>query len=93
MCTSMAVSYTSCKDYDSDIDNLQTQIDGIKVTLGELQSKIDSGNVITGVTSTADGLVITLSDNKSYTITNGKDGAAADVGIRTVKKPNTALSV
>lgn len=79
MCTSMALSYTSCKDYDNDIDNLQSQIDGIKVTLGELQSKVESGSVITNVTSSADGLVITLSDNKTYTITNGKNGTDADV--------------
>ncbi len=79
MCTSMALSYTACKDYDDDIDNLQNQIDGIKVTLGELQTKIESGNVITDVTSTADGIVITLSDNKKYTLTNGKDGASADI--------------
>ena len=79
MCTSMALSYTACKDYDDDIDNLQGQIDGIKVTLGELQTKIESGSVITDVTSTADGIVITLSDNKKYTLTNGKDGASADI--------------
>ena len=55
---------TSCTDYDDDIKNLQTQIDGINVSLGELQQLIKSGSVITDVTSTADGINITLSDGK-----------------------------
>ena len=33
---------TSCTDYDDDIKNLQTQIDGINVSLGELQQLIKS---------------------------------------------------
>ncbi len=70
-----SVGFTSCKDYDDDINNLQTQIDGIKVTIGELQEKIAGGAVITAVTPTADGINITLSDGKTYGLTNGKDGA------------------
>ena len=29
------VTYVGCKDYDDDIDNLQTQIDAVKVSLEE----------------------------------------------------------
>ncbi|MDE7146033.1 MAG: DUF4988 domain-containing protein, partial [Duncaniella sp.] len=70
-----AGSFTSCKDYDDDIDNLQSQIDGINVTIGQLQELISSGKVIKDVTSNADGVVITMTDGKTYTITNGKNGA------------------
>ncbi|MDE5651377.1 MAG: DUF4988 domain-containing protein, partial [Duncaniella sp.] len=69
-----AGSFTSCKDYDDDIDNLQSQIDGINVTIGQLQELISSGKVIKDVTSNADGVVITMTDGKTYTITNGKNG-------------------
>lgn len=70
----MPAAVTSCKDYDSDIDNLQTQIDGLKVDVDRLASLIESGKVITAVTSNAEGVVITLSDGNSYTITNGQNG-------------------
>lgn len=70
----MPAAVTSCKDYDSDIDNLQTQIDGLKVDVDRLAGLIESGKVITAVTSNAEGVVITLSDGNSYTITNGKNG-------------------
>ena len=43
------VTYVGCKDYDDDIDNLQTQIDAVKVSLEELQTKVTSGSVITNV--------------------------------------------
>ncbi len=75
VCSAMSASFTSCKDYDDDIDNLQGQIDNINVSLAKLQDLIDSGMVIKSVTSTADGITFTMSDNKSYTVTNGKDGA------------------
>ena len=70
-----AGTFTSCKDYDDDIDSLQKQIDATNVTLGELQALIKSGAVITSVSSTNDGISIVLSDGKSYKLTNGKDGA------------------
>ncbi len=69
------VTYVGCKDYDDDIDNLQTQIDAIKVTLDGLKAKVDGGAVITGVTKGDDGIVVTLSDGNKYELTNGKDGA------------------
>ena len=40
---------TSCKDYDDDIKNLQSQIDGINKTLSQIQTLISSGSVITDV--------------------------------------------
>lgn len=70
-----AGTFTSCKDYDDDIDSLQKQIDATNVTLSELQALIKSGAVITSVNSTNDGITIALSDGKSYTLNHGKDGA------------------
>ncbi|WP_291593742.1 PL29 family lyase N-terminal domain-containing protein [Bacteroides sp.] len=76
------VTYVGCKDYDDDIDNLQTQIDAVKVSLEELQAKVNSGSVITDVVKGEDGITVKLSDGKSYGLTNGKngkDGTDADV--------------
>lgn len=66
------VTYVGCKDYDDDIDNLQTQIDAVKVSLEELQTKVNSGSVITNVVKGENGITVTLSDGKSYELTNGK---------------------
>jgi len=69
-----AASFTACKDYDDDINDLQGQINSIRTSLESLQEKIASGAVITDVKSTADGINITLSDGKTYALTNGKNG-------------------
>ena len=37
------VTYVGCKDYDDDIDNLQTQIDANKASIESLQKFVDSG--------------------------------------------------
>ena len=75
VCASMPAAMTSCKDYDDDINNLQSQIDALRVDVDKLVGLIESGKVITDVKTTSNGVVFTLSDGKDYTITNGKDGA------------------
>ena len=34
------VTYVGCKDYDDDIDNLQTQIDANKASIADLQKMV-----------------------------------------------------
>ena len=70
-----AGTFTSCKDYDDDIDGLQGQIDANKSAITELQSQINSGEWVASVTSTTNGIVVKLGNGKEYPITNGKDGA------------------
>ena len=66
--------FVSCKDYDDDIKNLQTQIDGLKATLSEIQTKIQNGAILKSVTPITNGVQIVLDGGQTYTITNGKDG-------------------
>lgn len=75
-----ASMFVSCKDYDDDINNLQQQIDELSKTIKAIQDQIAAGSVITNVTPTGNGVTITLSNNKTFTITNGKDGAAGAAG-------------
>ena len=44
-------TFTSCKDYDDDIQNLQTQIDANKSAIEEISKLIKAGSVITSVDS------------------------------------------
>ncbi len=68
--------YTGCtKDYSDDINDLKTRVSTVESTVASLQAAINAGAVITNVQTTSDGYVITTSDGKTYSITNGKDGA------------------
>ena len=66
--------FVACDKYDDDIQGLQEQIDALKAQVSSIQSDISAGAVITGVTETANGIKVTLSNGKSYEITNGENG-------------------
>ena len=81
--TLIAVStstFTSCKDYDDDINGLTDRVSAVENSLSQLKAKIEAGAVITGVTSTTNGVTVTLSDGQTFNLTNGKDGAAGAAG-------------
>ena len=66
--------FVACDKYDDDIEGLQAQIDALKATVQSLQSEIDGGAVITNVAESSTGVTVTLSNGKSFTISNGTDG-------------------
>ena len=80
------VTYVGCKDYDDDIDNLQTQIDANKASIAELQNFVKEGKWVTNVEQITDGFKITFNDNKSYSITGGKDATPTTIKIDPVTK-------
>lgn len=67
-------TFTSCKDYDDDIENLQGQITTMKGTVDDLQKKIEGGLVVTSVAKTDNGVNITFSNGQTYELKNGADG-------------------
>lgn len=73
-------TFVGCKDYDSDIKNLQTQIDANAAAIAALKQAIANGSTITGVSPTADGYKITFSDGSSIDLANGKEGAQGLTG-------------
>ena len=83
--TVVATSLTSCKDYDDDINNLQEQITANANKIAEIEKLIKGGSVITNVAQSDNGVTVTLSDGKSFNLTNGKDGAEG--------KPGTAWTI
>ena len=80
------VTYVGCKDYDDDIDNLQTQIDANKASIAELQNFVKEGKWVTNIEQITDGFKITFNDNKSYSITSGKDATPTTIKIDPVTK-------
>ncbi|MDO5570131.1 MAG: PL29 family lyase N-terminal domain-containing protein [Bacteroidales bacterium] len=72
----MGTTFTGCKDYDDDINNLQEQITANKTAIEKINSLIASGSVITNVAKTANGVTVTLSNGNTFELTNGAAGAA-----------------
>ena len=72
--------FVACDKYDDDIKGLQEQIDALKAQVSSIQSEVSAGAVITGVAENADGITVTLSNGKSYKLTNGKDGKNGENG-------------
>ena len=65
-----AGTFTSCKDYDDDIDGLRTEITDLKSAIEELQQKIGDGKFVTSVAANGQGLTITWNDGSSTIIEN-----------------------
>lgn len=66
------VTYVGCKDYDDDIDNLQTQIDANKASIADLQAKVNDGKWVKDVVKIEGGFKITFNNGDAYDIVNGK---------------------
>lgn len=69
----------SCSDYDDDINSLNERVDALEKTVAELQKAIEAGAVITSVDDTENGVKVTLSDGKTFELTNGTDGTPGSV--------------
>ena len=63
-----AGTFTSCKDYDDDINNLQEQINTIASSLKDLKTKVESMGGVQNVTF-ADGVLTVTTDAGSATYT------------------------
>ena len=70
-------TFVSCKDYDDDIENLQTQIDKNSSAIAELQKLVGQGKWVSSISSIENGFTVTMSDGSSHQIKgiNGKDGS------------------
>ncbi|MDD5896041.1 MAG: hypothetical protein PUC79_07125, partial [Prevotellaceae bacterium] len=71
---------TSCKDYDDDIQNLQTQIDANSAAIKAIQDKIAAGVILKSVNPISNGIEVVLENGTSYKITNGESGAQGPQG-------------
>ena len=79
-----AGTFTSCKDYDDDINNLQQQITSNKDAIAALQKLVGEGKWVSSVTPIENGFTVTMNDGTTQNITgiNGEDG-----------KPGTVISL
>lgn len=73
-------TFTGCSDYDDDINSVNERVDEVRSTLEALQTQVNEGATISGVEKTDNGVKVTLSDGKTFELTNGKDGADGAAG-------------
>ena len=64
-----AGTFTSCKDYDDDINNLQSQITANADAIKALQDLVNNGDYVTNIEKSAEGLVVTFKNAGPQTIT------------------------
>ena len=62
-------TFTSCKDYDDDINNLQEQITANADAIKKLQDLVGDGKFVTGVTSDGNTITFTFSDDSTVPVT------------------------
>ena len=81
-----AGTFTSCKDYDDDINNLQSQITANADAIKKLQEMIGDGKFVTSVTAENNGLKITWNDGQSTVIENVINGEAQSGDVVTISE-------
>ena len=65
-----AGTFTSCKDYDDDIDQINNELTGIKASISDLQAKVGDGKFVTkySVTSQVTGTILNQLCEKKFNI-------------------------
>ena len=61
-------TFVSCKDYDDDIDAINSELVDIKSQLSSLQNQVKSGKYVTNVTKQGEVIVVTWNDGTTSTI-------------------------
>ena len=72
-------TFVSCKDYDEDIDQINSELTSIKTQIADLQNKVNAGKYVTNVAANAEGIVVTFSDGSSTPV--AVKGSAASLAI------------
>ena len=69
------VACTDLSDVESRLDSLEQRVDGLEAAVAALRKAYDEGRIITAVMRSADGWLITFSDESTIDLVNGRDGA------------------
>ena len=64
-----AGTFTSCKDYDDDINGLRTDITDLQSAISTLQSAVEKGRYVSGVAGTGNQITFTFTDGTTQTVT------------------------
>ena len=74
-----AGTFTSCKDYDDEINNLQTQITDLQTSVKSLEELVKAGKYVTAVEKTAEGIKFTFNQGDPVIIALEEAGQEGQV--------------
>ena len=77
-----AGTFTSCKDYDDDIDNLQSQITANADAIKALQELVKAGKYVTAVSNDGNTITFTFNDASTQVITLTPEQSAQVVEVK-----------
>lgn len=77
-----AGTFTSCKDYDDDIDNLQSQITANADAIKALQDLVKAGKYVTAVSNDGNTITFTFNDASTQVITLTPEQSAQVVEVK-----------
>ena len=91
-------TFVSCKDYDDDIDAINSELVDIKSQLSSLQNQVNSGKYVTNVTKKGEGIVVTWNDGTTSTIETikgdkGDKGETGATGAAGAKGEATVITI
>ena len=66
-------TFVSCKDYDDDIENLQSQIDANSAAISELKNLVQNNDYVTGIEVSGSNLVVSFKNAGTKTLALPKD--------------------
>ena len=73
-------TFVSCKDYDDDIDRIDSELSDLRSQIAALQNEVTNGNWVTSLTNVEGGFTVTFKNGSTYTIVSGKDGEKGETG-------------
>ncbi len=79
----VGAGFVGCKDYDGEIEDLQGEIDAMKLSISEIQAKL-SGKIVKDVTGSGNVLTVTYVDGSTpstITVTNGTGANPGNLSI------------
>ena len=82
-----AGTFTSCKDYDDDIDGLQEQIDANKKQIDDILAAINGKKFIESYAPVEGGYLLTFTGGETLTIKNGAQGEKGEQGLQGIQGP------
>lgn len=77
-----SATFIGCKNYDSDIDQLKTDVAQNKAAIKVLQDAMSNGVMVSKIEAVSGGYKLTMTDGSTISLNHGKDGKQGLQGIQ-----------
>ena len=77
-------TFTSCKDYDDDIDRIDKELNDVKGTISSLDAAIKAGKFVQSCNEVTGGYELVFTDGSKITIKHGANGTNGVNGVTVI---------